>query len=284
MNYGDFIPPIMFAAAKKLGFTKPRSRPEAMSQTYSSYNEALGDCANFGYEAGDVVEVVFRKTKAHSITVEKSLLLPTVGETLLLFALGKLADRPEPIKVLDFGGACGAHYFRIRAMLQNKVALHWHVVETSAMAKRAQELSTNSLKFFDSIENAMAAFNGQADIVHSSGVLQCVPSASECLEELLSCRTAYHVFARVGFNRGDEDVICIHESRLSHNGPGPMPSDIPDGSAKYPFIFPARHKIDDRIRQALDVILMVEDDSGVFPVNGEKMIGVGYVARKLERP
>jgi putative methyltransferase (TIGR04325 family) len=225
------------------------------------------------------VEVVYRKTIAFRDSLANCPGQLTPSDTLAVFAIGLALPSSLQIKILDFGGACGAHYFRLRALLHEDIPLRYHVVETSAMAKKARPLQTDELSFFDSLHEAQNAM-GHIDILYSSGTLQCVPDPHLALKQLLDCGASYLVLPRLGLSETSADVITVEDSRLSANGPGPMPADIPDGISRYPFTFPARKAIEAAIMNVYKIILRVADDSGVFPVNDEPLSGLGYVAQK----
>lgn len=281
MKRSDLVPPIVMRAAKRLlRPTPPASRLASVPKraTFSTYEDAMKECGAHGYETDALVEVVFRKTVAFRDALRDFPLEMSASDTLALFALGLALRGTAPITVLDFGGACGAHYFRMRALFGPDVRLRWQVVETPAMARRAGALQTNELSFSDSLAEAGKSL-GRIDIVYSSGTLQCVPNPHETLRQLISCRAPCLVLPRLGLSETAADVITVHEARLSDNGPGPLPVGMPDGTTRYPFTFPARHAIEASLMKDYEVILRVPDPSGVYPVNEEPLAGAGYVAQ-----
>ncbi|MCX6982863.1 MAG: methyltransferase, TIGR04325 family [Verrucomicrobia bacterium] len=181
--------------------------------------------------------------------------------------------------VLDFGGACGAHYFRMRTLFPSHLRLRWHVVETPAMSRKAAPLHNQELAFFESIAEAQKSL-GRIDIVLSSGTLQCVPDPHRSLMELLACRASYLVLPRLGLSETESDIITIHDARLSDNDPGPLPAGIADGMTRYPFTFPARSAIEAAVMKDYEIILKAHDSTEVFPVNHEPLVGFGYIGRK----
>lgn len=273
MTYRDFVPPIAFRAARRL-FGHRRKPP-----LFTSYAEASKNCVGFGYEAEELVEVVYRKTLAYRDSL-KSVHLP-IGQSdaLALFALGLVRGDNKPVTVLDFGGACGAHFYRIKALFCTELNLRWCVVETPAMVRKARSLQSESLSFCDSLSKAAEAI-GNIDIVYSSGTLQCVPDAYGTLAELISCRGSYLVLPRLGLSEEPNDIVTCHEARLSDNGPGPMPHGLQDGVTRYPFVFPSRRRFEMQLAQDYQTILVSADGSGVFPVGGKRLTGLGYVLKR----
>ena len=146
------------------------------------------------------------------------------------------------------------------------------------MVNRAAELETDELRFFDSITDAAAGFDF-VDVAFSSGTLQCVPNAKQALQEILNPQPRFVVLARLGLTAAAVELVTIHETRLSHNGPGPLPPGCKDGTTRYPFIFPVQSEIESILSKQYRIILSAPDPSGVFPVNDEPLIGMGYIGR-----
>ena len=95
------------------------------------------------------------------------------------------------LRVLDFGGAAGAHYFDgalARARRVAPVAPRWHVCETAPMAASAQAvLGGEELSFHYSL----GALEGMRyDLIYASGSLQYVPDARRTWTGSRSCHTA----------------------------------------------------------------------------------------------
>jgi putative methyltransferase (TIGR04325 family) len=138
--------------------------------------------------------------------------------------------------VLDFGGACGAHY-----ALAARVSpgIRWAVVETPAMVARASELATGTLQFFNSISLANEWLGG-AELVHSSGALQYTPDPESTLKQLCDLRAAKMLWARMLLSTNALEHE-IQTSRLSDNGPGQLPG-LKEKAVKY-----GRTKIPERV-------------------------------------
>jgi putative methyltransferase (TIGR04325 family) len=93
--------------------------------------------------------------------------------SLRSFVALSLAISRKELNVIDFGGACGIHYFFVKVLFGNRVSLRWHVVETPRMGSAAVDMEDGQLKFFDDLEKAKSEL-GRVDLLFSSGALQCV--------------------------------------------------------------------------------------------------------------
>lgn len=277
MKIRDFLPPVVLSAARRV-LRANRAR------VFQSYAEAMSVCSQDGYENEAIIEVVVRKT-----IVYRDLLLSGNASCVLepngsfgLCSLMSALDRGT-IRVLDFGGAAGAHYFLARRFLPSSIRLQWTVVETNAMAARARSaLSGDELGFSDDLESAAAKLN-QVDILYASGVLQCVNDPCQFLGRLLAISPRFLLLGRLGLTRGMRDLVTVHQSRLSSNGPGPMPPGMIDRSVSYPFVFPREGVLLGLLEKDYQVVAKLDDPSGVFPVRGEQVVGASLLAcRKSE--
>lgn len=148
-----------------------------------------------GYQQPELVDVVFRKTKAYT-------------------PQGYWPEMLGVETVLDFGGACGLHY---KLAVLESPGIRWAVVETPAMAARAADLATDRLQFFSSIE-AAARWLGDIDVMHSNGALQYTPAPLMTLAELCALKARAMIWSRMSF--APAVTISVQTSRLTDNGPG----------------------------------------------------------------
>ncbi|MBR1086446.1 hypothetical protein JQ621_03050 [Bradyrhizobium manausense] len=150
-----------------------------------------------GYQNEQLIETIYQKTVAFQ----------PAGDWPLVANL---------TAVLDFGGGAGIHYKLAR---QQSPAIRWAVVETPAMVRRASDLATNQLMFFDDIQKA-ANWLGSIDLMHSNGAIQYVDDAIETVKTLCAVRPAKMVWYRVPI--GEVARAEIQTSLLSNNGPGQL--------------------------------------------------------------
>lgn len=274
VKFRDFVPPVALSIVRKL-------RSRFRRTPYATYDQALSDCTERSYENADIVTVVVEKTKRYRDNLfEKKtpVQLPTTSAYSLCALLGSYGQ--NELNVLDFGGAAGAHYFLARCILPPSCRLNWIVVETPAMVERAAPvLSSNELRFTSDLLDAANAMQ-RIDLLHTSGTLQCVDRPYDYLQRLLATSAHYILFNRLGLTQGSHEVITIHESWLSSNGPGPMPDGIVDKKVRYPFVFPRASLFMEALSNNYETIVTFDDSSGIFPVDDEPIIGLGLLARR----
>jgi putative methyltransferase (TIGR04325 family) len=238
MKISDFIPPAFLRFWKDC-FSPPR-------KFFLNYQDALDACSDSGYEDLDLVTAVFEKTRLIKDQMLKGeLALPDATVQSLLAVLLSLRENKKRLAVVDFGGACGAHYFQLRPFLPSDVQLDWVVVETAAMVEKCRPFETKELRFYSSLIEAGKHLQGM-DLIHSSGALQYVPDPEATLQEFLD-----HQPANIFLNRlvlsNEEMLIAIQESMLSANGPGALPEGFADRLCRYPVTYFPKRKLDEML-------------------------------------
>jgi putative methyltransferase (TIGR04325 family) len=232
-----------------------------------------------GYENDDLVDVVFQKSgifreqfsRQDALMLTEAFTQSLVG---LLFALS--TQKTKEINVLDYGGACGVHYFAMRTVLGKEMRLNWHVVETPAMVRKARILETEELHFFSDITTARNAFETGVDCFHSSGAIQYAPDPGGILREILATQARYIMLNRLALSSGKQEIITVQESLLSANGPGPLPVGFQDRACRYPVTYYPKDKLEAFLREKYSFFLKF-DESPAGVVEDQVIINVGYI-------
>jgi putative methyltransferase (TIGR04325 family) len=223
--------------------------------------------------------VVFEKTKRlrDRLAARPTPLDLGTTDTRMVLAVRGLAIG-DSLTVVDFGGACGAHYFTTRAFLPADVSLRWCVVETSAMAGRARELENGELSFVDGVVDASGRV-GRPDLVFSSGALQYVDEPYSVLEQLLGLGSASVMFARLAMSSEPLDLVTVQRSLLSAHGPGLMPVGFADGSAMCPLQIIRRDRLEEIVGRSYEIELRFAEQEGTQVLAGHRIDQYGYLAR-----
>jgi putative methyltransferase (TIGR04325 family) len=213
------------------------------NRIYSSYREALEASNNGeGYSGELLVRVVSAKTTrfVERLKFEKQLELSALRTVLFLAILSEF--RKDILLVLDFGGACGYHYHVCKALLP-KQRFDWRIVETGAMVKQAKMFHENEeLSFYDSTE--LAGKNSWIpDAIIASSAIQYCPAPLETLDILLNLNATLFFLTRTPLSTHDQPVVSLQTSRLSHNGPGELPTSFSDMAVQYPITYVPRSKV-----------------------------------------
>ena len=256
-----------------------------IEKTYNSFESAQASCG-FDYENDDIVNVVVEKTKIYRDSITKQHPFIADKSSLRTIVGLSLSRRSNKLNVIDFGGACGAHYFISKRILGERVKLRWHVVETTKMASEAilteelvgdlgYPLEDGQLKFFDDLQKARAELK-HVDLIFSSGALQCVRKPYQCLEALVGLNADYIYLTRIGLSNLEQDFIIVQKSNLSANGPGPMPKGIRDRSVKYPVTFARKEKFEAILNQKYAIDIIFNEDKGAYRAAKHPINMYGY--------
>lgn len=272
--FKDFIPPIVIKAARRI---RPK-RPEL----YSSYAAAAAACGT-DYEDPNLIEVIFKKTEIYRDQLFTEIpFIKDFPSVLSLFgtALAAIGEHAE-VNVIDFGGACGGHYFTAKAVFRDRLRFRWYVVETPAMVKRAREIETDELKFYDDLAAAQTAI-GQIDLLHSSGTLQFVPLPYETLEMLLNCNARVLMLQRLALTTGIQELITVQRTRFRAHGYGPLPAGVQDGASCVPCQYMRQSRFEDMVTASYRIVAKLRDDSGLVHLPSQPIVGAVYVGSRLQ--
>jgi putative methyltransferase (TIGR04325 family) len=268
----EILPPFLY---KKLTQTK-----YSAVERFSSYEEALARCSADAYENQELVEVIRKKTALYADKLAAAETFEAdFRSSILLSGILAAAKGKSSLRVLDFGGACGAHYFEMKKALGDKIKLQWVVVETPAMVEQGKLLEDEGLKFTSELWKGVAHL-GEVDLLHSSGTLQCVDDPLEVLQKLIHIKAPYCLLNRLGFTLRSQPAIVIHKSKLSWNGVGDLPAGYTDKWLSYPFQFIPHQAFESTIKSHYKIQLTFVEESGIFPVGDEPLIGRAYLLKR----
>jgi putative methyltransferase (TIGR04325 family) len=255
IKLNDFIPPV-FTRSLKRNFS---SKPKTLSpKFFSNYIEAQAACSSAGYEDFDLIKTVFEKTRLvkEQMLNGKFPLSDSAAQSLAAILLALRAGQKQ-LKIIDFGGACGTHYFQLRPFLPSDLQLDWVVVETPAMVKKTKTFETGELRFVTSIVEAKENLQ-IIHLLHSSGALQYVPSPQATIQEFIACQPAYIFLNRLALS-ASETMITVQESFLGANGPGTLPDGIPDRLCRYPVTYFPKRRCEEMLSQNYRVTMEFAD-------------------------
>jgi putative methyltransferase (TIGR04325 family) len=232
------------------------------SAVFPNYEAALRQCADDGYSGADIAAVVYGKTERMITDPEfDACALPPAGRTgiaLTTVIANVVSSKNGTLRVLDFGGACGAHYFAACRMAP-AIRFEWCVVETDAMIEHARSLEGGGLGFADRVSSAQSILGG-VDLVHSSGTLQYLPAPEIGLAELIGVGAPVLALTRLSLTDG-EPFTMVQRSRLAHNGPGSLPPGFRDHAVAYPLTILNRSRFEAALRQEYEIAACYRDES-----------------------
>ncbi|MFN8115499.1 MAG: methyltransferase, TIGR04325 family [Bacteroidia bacterium] len=271
-----FVPPFL-TKIKSIVLNKDEQK------YYNSYQDALKDSDIESYYSDDLINVIFEKTKIYKKELQlKAHQSFNSSEVNLLTAILLVYKfkKSETINVIDFGGACGSHYYQVRECLEKNIKLKYCVVETSAMVRKAKVLSSDELSFNENLENTAYSYNSDIDLIHTSGTLQSIDEPYKYLEKIFNCNATYILFNRLTMTTGNRDLITVQTSKLSSNGIGSLPDGFKDRLVKYPHINIRKSKFDSMLSEKYEIVYCFNETSGIIHSNKEFILGFGLLCKK----
>lgn len=276
MNIREFVPPVLINFAKSI-------KGIAHSKEYSSYSQAKDACTSDAYQNTELCNMIADKTVIHIQTLKAKPFSLNPTNVFLVAAMNQFltVHSAKSISILDFGGACGTHYFEVRRIIPGNISIKWYVVETAQMMKSAMERKLNNyeLIFVSSIDDVKS----DIDFIHSSSALQYVPDPYGFLNSLIAVKAKWIFFNRMMFNENDRDFVTVQKSYLSSNGPGKLPKGYTDRVISYPHTTISFPKFNSTIlkggyREEWTFL----EQSGSFQIKNEKIVGKGmlYISDK----
>lgn len=245
---------------------------------YEDYSTALECCTNDAYQNTELCNMIADKTEIYIQTLKKKPHNLNAANVFLMAAINQylIDSGKKELRILDFGGACGAHYFEMKRFIPEHISLKWYVVETGQMVKSAiaKGLNNEELQFISSIEEIKSTI----DFVHSSSALQYVPDPYAFTNMLIQIGADRIFFNRMMFNESDRDFVTVQNSPLSSNGPGKLPEGYTDKIISYPHTTISLQKFNAMFETNNYMMDWIFDEpSGSYKIKNEKIIGKGLL-------
>lgn len=243
----------------------------SVTEVFPSFAAARAACGA-GYDDDDIADVIAYKT---SLAFDRRQIAPEQALNSII-AVGVCAAEivARPLRVLDFGGGCGFHYFRVSQAV--RTPLRWTVVETATMAERAAKLAEGRFDVFSTTEQAAKAL-GEIDLVHASSAIQYVPDPLETLKSLAALGARFLALIRFPVWNA-QPLVGLQRSRLSGNGIGPMPPRIADREVAYPVTFVNFDEIV-RTLSGYEIVLSMSAPSSNYEFRGQLVPGASLIFR-----
>ena len=187
------------------------------------------------YDNRLLAEVVTKKTQIY-VHNSSERVLPNSNYLSLLTAF-HLLDKTR--SVIDFGGAAGIHYFLSKSFVPSLKS--WTVIETKAMVEQQEQNREEKLKFCTMDDLIVGDLD--CDLLYLGGSLQYVENPLKTLSKLISIKPKVVLISRAVFNQTETNVNFTQSSKLSSNGPGPLPSGYKDCKIEYEVNVPSYNQV-----------------------------------------
>jgi putative methyltransferase (TIGR04325 family) len=190
-------PPLVWNCVRALGNRDRRPEQITFSGNYASFKDALAAAGVTGddcYQQQTILETTLDRT----LDLERESKLPEhviSARAIRLLAAFEMALRVRKngtLRVVDFGGAVGGHYFQLRRYLPARV--RWQVVDLPLTAQAGRNaFGSQELRFYERLDNLPP---GPIDIVLASSSLHYTPKPWESLRSLLALEPSWLLIDR----------------------------------------------------------------------------------------
>ena len=262
------MPPIMTSLLRQV--TAGRARK------YKSFQEALADCHNLGYADADIARQVVDRTNKLVSEKFKNHKLSESDMRIILMALCASQDRT--IRVLDFGGGAGYHYFLFKAWCHSTTKVDWLVIETAPMVEKSQEMGNPELIFTTQIPtNKDNCF----DLVVVASSLQYTSDPIATLQQLIDLKSEFLCITRMPMLLHDDQIITIQTSTLSAHGPGNFEQAIQNRKVHTPITFLPKQKLIEALEYKYGSFQITQDAKSSFQFRGKEIPAFGIICRLI---
>lgn len=182
------------------------------------------------------------------------------------------------LKVLDFGGGAGHHFYSMVDTILHKVVC-WTVVETRSMVASATKLNTDDrLNFEDSLLNIADV---EYDLILASSSIQYSLDPLKTLNELINIESRYIFITRMPVWEFPTKTLR-QKSALSSNGPGRQLYELNDGIVEYELTILNRELFESYFENRYETIFRSLETEGVHQIDGKLVHQYGYLLRRKD--
>jgi putative methyltransferase (TIGR04325 family) len=144
------------------------------------------------------------------------------------------------------------------------------------MAREAQRLAGEELRFFDCIEDAASDME-RVDVVFTSGALQYCSAPLDVLRQLLSLKAPSVFITRTALNVEGGRLVTVQYSDLATNGGrGPLPSNVSNRPISYPVVFESKAEFESILREDYDIRFTLKEDENAYFCGNRPINMYGY--------
>ncbi len=268
MILNELLPPITKKIAKKMLGTK---------NVYQNFEQANAAVKKFnGYDDNELIESIFKKTVKFIDSLKTATPVTLDAHHLFLLSVISLLNKNN-LKILDFGGAFGTHYYIAKKFLSH-IQFDWTVVELPEVIKLGKPLQNEELAFYD-LQGDFSQRLGEFDLVLTSATLQHMPSPLKTLSFLTQQQAPLIALMRLGVTPEAQDLWTLHKAHFRDCGPGEALATCPNKIAAFTFCMMAKQHVDEALK-TYELVISNPDLSGTISVPGKIVQGYNRLYRR----
>jgi putative methyltransferase (TIGR04325 family) len=263
MNLGkriayQVLPPYLFNLIKRV--------KKKNSISYTLFEDALLECNNLGYSDADIVNHVKSKTLELNSENFREHDLSESDLRILLMASRCLGN--GSLKVLDFGGGAGYHYYLFKSWFPKSTKVEWIVVETELMVEMCNDLQNSELKFVSDIPTED---DSSFDLVVAASSLQYTRDPISYLTRLIQKEATFFCMTKTPMLSYNHNLVTLQTSILSAHGPGKSSSKLEDKVVLTPITFIYKETVLKMFEQNYGKVQLTQDARSSFEFNSREI-------------
>ena len=226
-------------------FEKDKKNKYGFFVNYSSWKEAQEH--SLGYDSAKILEKVksslLQVKNGKAIFERDSVLFNKIEYSwgLLGGLLYAALNSDNKLRILDFGGSLGSHYFQNKNLLTNLNEIKWCIVEQKHFVDCGKEhFEDDILKFYYDIDTCIK--EQSPNVIIFSSVLQYLENPYELLESVIDKGIKFIIFDRTSFTLKNKDILTIQK----------VPPEV--YNASYPAWFFNKRKFFDLFKEKYELI------------------------------
>jgi len=220
-----------------------------------SYDDFKYHLSRKQYHSTDLLEAVIDGTK---LLVQEPLSNKDADSILVILLQVYVSRLHSGLRVLDFGGGAGRHYFEVRQMIHFECS-KWIVIETPAMVEKCKR-SFNDQNCIEWL-NSFSEIECPPDIIYSNAAIQYSGSALRVFEDMLKIGAPIICLERLFTNQFEHNYV-LQTSKVNANGP--RLNGI-KGDISYPFEVLTRVEVNSIAARYFYNVLWLNEHPDVFP-------------------
>ena len=277
--FKELIPPIFFRLKVKKDILN-------LQPTFETYDEAIKFSDT--YENKDLVRVIVGKSLAYkkNLNFINNLNLDNISDARTVRTFISIASgvNNKSLKILDFGGSAGVHYFTAKQILNQDITLDWVVVETEELVEEIEkyDFENKELSFVSSISK-LTKDDRKFDVIYANYSLCYTSDPMLYLEELLKLNFHKLFITNTALNTSNEQIVGLQTSKLSTNGIGrtiPENLKLQDREIVYPFVIPSKTKFESLLLKYGNIISVINEKKSTYKTVDGSFDNYGYIVTK----
>ena len=274
MNINQLIPPVLLDYAYKSNILKGNC-----SGLYSSFEQATNHLPSKGYEDEELCRSIVEKSLKFKEYIDSTGLLRGDIQLMRILLAVSLINSKN-VRVLDFGGGSGYHYFLAKSYFGTDYRFDWRVIETPILSSLSKPLENDELKFYSHIDDCKDN-DFKPDLLFSSGAIQYVPDPVKTIKAFAEMNAQKFFITRLPVAKIEKSIVSIQSSRIWHNGPSTPDTSFRNKKfAYYPLTLFSWKELTELFQQYFVIEAEFFEEENAYRLGDQSFDMFGYILKE----